>query len=90
MSIKLSWMPRVAIAVWLSVIFTLCLAQYPQKYEAADMFAVALLMLATMAHGAQLPKLVSAINPPCMQGCLGGPWARCTAQCLLAKRAPPR
>ena len=43
MSIELSWMPRAAIAVWLSVIFTLYLAPSREKYEAADMLAAALL-----------------------------------------------
>lgn len=62
MSIKLSWMPRAAIAVWMSVIFTLHLALPPERHEAADMLAGALMVPAIMTHGAQPPKLVAAIK----------------------------
>lgn len=63
MSIELSWMPRAAIAVWLSVIFTLYLAPSREKYEAADMLAAALLVLTIMVRGARPSELVAAIKP---------------------------
>lgn len=63
MSIELSWMPRAAIAVWLSVIFTLYLAPSPEKYHAADMLAAGLLVLTMMVHRARPSKLAAGIKP---------------------------
>lgn len=63
MRIELSWMLRAAIAIGLSVIFTLYMAPTPEKYEMADILAVLLLIPVLAKYRMGLSKWADSIKP---------------------------
>jgi hypothetical protein len=60
MKIETSWLPKAALALWLSVILTLYLA--PEKYQTADMLSALLLILFLFRYRAKLSTLVGGIK----------------------------
>lgn len=63
MKVEPRWLPKAALVLWLSVIFTLYLAPTPQKYEKADLLAVLLLIPLLVRHRKQLSPLVDGTKP---------------------------
>ncbi|MDO9438426.1 hypothetical protein [Hydrogenophaga sp.] len=63
MKVDPRWLPRAALILWLSAIFTLYLAPTPQKYEKADALALLLLIPLFVRYRAQLSTLLSGSKP---------------------------
>lgn len=63
MKIEWSWWPGALLALWLSVIFTLYLAPSPEKYHAADLLALLLLVPVLVKYRSGLSSLWMSAKP---------------------------
>jgi hypothetical protein len=62
MKIETSWLPKTAVALWLSVILTLYLAPTPEKYEKADALSALLMVLFLLKYRTKLSGLMDGIK----------------------------